>query len=154
MKKTALIYGAMGLIPFIAFGILLPIWPIDWQGALIHTFLSYSAVILAFLSGAVWGMTISGAKPDKPTNGLTVGIVFSLVAVGALLMPYPYSLYLLIASFVILFALEVGLMFKGIYPFWYTLMRAVLTAVVVVCHVFLLYWLEGNGMSGLATQAA
>ncbi|WP_232313434.1 DUF3429 domain-containing protein [Enterovibrio coralii] len=141
MKKTALAYGFLGLIPFVAFGMLLPIWPLDWQAGLVHMFNSYSAIILAFLSGAVWGMTISGAKEEKPTNGLTVGIVFSLVAVGALLIPFPYSIYLLIASFVVLFALEVGLMFKGIYPFWYTLMRAALTAVVVICHLFLLYWL-------------
>ncbi|EOD77213.1 hypothetical protein D515_04478 [Grimontia indica] len=142
MKKTALIYGALGLIPFIAFGVLLPLWPDAWQHSLLNAFNSYSAMILAFLSGAVWGMTISGARPDKPNNGLTVGIVFSLVAVGALLMPMPYSIYLLIVSFAILFILEVVLMFKGVYPFWYTMMRALLTAVVVVCHIFLLYWLN------------
>ncbi|USH04564.1 DUF3429 domain-containing protein [Grimontia kaedaensis] len=142
MKKTALTYGALGLIPFIALGILLPVWPDAWQHGLVYAFNSYSAMILAFLSGAVWGMTISGARPDKPTNGLTVGIVFSLVAVGALLMPLPYSIYLLIVSFAVLFILEVVLMFKGIYPFWYTMMRAMLTAVVVVCHIFLLYWLN------------
>ncbi|CZF86162.1 DUF3429 domain-containing protein [Grimontia marina] len=142
MKKTALIYGALGLIPFIAFGILLPLWPDAWQQGLVYAFNSYSAMILAFLSGAVWGMTISGARSDKPNNGLTVGIVFSLVAVAALLMPMPYSFYLLIVSFAALFILEVVLMFKGIYPFWYTMMRAMLTAVVIVCHLFLLYWLN------------
>ena len=142
MKKTALIYGVSGLIPFIAFGILLPVWPEAWQHGLVYAFNSYSAMILAFLSGAVWGMTISGARPDKPNSGLTLGIVFSLVAVAALLMPMPYSFYLLIASFALLFLLEVVLMFKGIYPFWYTVMRAMLTAVVIVCHLFLLYWLN------------
>ncbi|MBV7300310.1 DUF3429 domain-containing protein [Enterovibrio paralichthyis] len=142
MKKTALIYGCLGLIPFIAFGVLLPLWPDDWHHGLLYAFNNYSAMILAFLSGAVWGMTISGAKPDKSTNGLTVGIVFSLVAVASLMMPLPYSLYLLVVAFVVLLILEVVLMFKGIYPFWYTLMRAALTAVVVICHLFVLYWLN------------
>ena len=155
MKKTAFIYGVMGLIPFLAFGVLLPVWSLDWQGKLAYTFLTYSAIILAFLSGAVWGITISdaknAAKEEKSTKGLTVGIVFSLVAVGALLMPYPMSLYLLTASFVILFLLEVGLMFKGVYPLWYTFLRLALTCVVVVCHGFLWYWVYDLG-SGVLPQ--
>lgn len=142
MKKTALIYGSLGLVPFIAFGVLLPIWPDDWHHGLLYAFNSYSAMVLAFLSGAVWGMTIRGANPEKASSGLTVGIVFSLVAVAALLMPIPYSIYLLIVSYVVLLLLEMVMMFKGVYPFWYTLMRTVLTAVVVVCHLFLLYWLN------------
>ncbi|WP_154124826.1 DUF3429 domain-containing protein [Grimontia hollisae] len=154
MKKTALIYGALGLIPFVALGMLLPLWPDAWQHGLVYAFNSYSAMILAFLSGAVWGMAISGAGADKPSNGLTVGIVFSLVAVGALLMPLPYSLYMLIASFALLFLLEVVLMFKGIYPFWYTMMRALLTAVVVVCHLFLIYWLNDISVMPMSVPPA
>ncbi|AMG29337.1 DUF3429 domain-containing protein [Grimontia hollisae] len=154
MKKTALIYGALGLIPFVALGMLLPLWPDVWQHGLVYAFNSYSAMILAFLSGAVWGMAISGAGADKPSNGLTVGIVFSLVAVGALLMPLPYSLYMLIASFALLFLLEVVLMFKGVYPFWYTMMRALLTAVVVTCHLFLIYWLNDISVMPMSVSPA
>ena len=148
MKITALLYGALGLTPFIAFGILLPLWPSIWQHEIVHTFNSYSAMILAFLSGSIWGMTISCERLSKFNICLSIGIIFSLMAVMALLIPMPYSTYLLAISFTVLFGIEAKLMLPKIYPLWYTKMRALLTSVVIFCHLFLLYWLNDPTLFG------
>ena len=142
MKLTALIYGALGLIPFTAIGIFLPLWPQIWKHEIVNIFNSYSAMILAFLSGSIWGIANSCKKLSKLNMCLSIGILFSLVSFAVLLIPMPYSIYLLVISFAVLLVMEAKLMFPQIYPLWYIKMRALLTIVVIFCHVFFIYWLN------------
>ncbi|WP_235869463.1 DUF3429 domain-containing protein [Veronia nyctiphanis] len=87
MKSTAWGYGAMGLIPFVAIGILFPLWPDSWESGLINLFTSYSMVILAFMAGAVWGASLDEEKSKPGSFGLTTAIVFSLIAFAVAAMP-------------------------------------------------------------------
>ncbi|MFD2178985.1 DUF3429 domain-containing protein [Veronia pacifica] len=142
MKNTALGYGAMGLIPFVSIGMFFPLWPDSIQAGLIHLFFSYSVVILAFMAGAVWGSSINKAQSDQTPLSLTVAIVFSLVAFSVSVMPLSFSLVVLGCAFVVLFSIELFIVARKVYPFWYTLMRAALTSVVFICHGTLWFWLD------------
>ena len=136
--------GIFGLIPFVAFAVLaiyeLEIFGIDPR----FGFTSYSAIILSFLSGALWGKTLS-LDGTKPTDLIIyLSNIFSLTAWFALLfyeqVPTKLIVSVLLCGFILLLFAEhrnKRLLF-GVKAQAYLKVRNTLTLVVVVAHLSLL----------------
>ena len=122
--------GYSGLLPALAllFGIWR--WP-HLTDQLAYATMLYVAAIFSFLGGLQWGLAIRGDKQTPPdTNAvmrLIVGVVPSLTAVCALLIPVFYGGIYLIAGLWLLLAFEWrGRAGMGL-PSWYLPLRINLT---------------------------
>ncbi|WP_181902135.1 DUF3429 domain-containing protein [Thalassotalea euphylliae] len=142
--------GYLGLIPFVftliltSVGITLPaISPVQ-------LFIAYSACILSFLAGTLWlnGEAITtGATAQGKTQELATGNqvtnksasifsnVITLLAFACLLLPTPIAIGGLAIGFCLLLVLEFKWQLFTGKPAGYKMLRVVLTAVVVSCHV-------------------
>lgn len=133
--------GFLGLAPFVASMIA---YHVDWFHASSISqklFISYGAIILSFLSGAVWGQVIEQPYQAK---GRILLIGSNLVTIGAwiaLIVEQPQlSLLLLLLGYVSLFWTEVRwLKMLRTDNSFYPGMRFVLTAIVCSLHVLMLY---------------
>ncbi len=125
--------GYSGLIPFAALA--LAVWfmaPAD-QAWAASSLLAYSVTILSFLGAIHWGLTMRDA--GGPNQGLLVwGVVPSLLAWLALLLPVGTGLLLVAAALWLCFVVDrtvyTGLGLRAWLP-----MRLLLTAVASACCV-------------------
>ncbi len=85
---TALWLGYGGLIPFVAGAALLWLVPLETRGFAAAALSAYAAVIVSFLGGIHWGI---GFRDGTPWLFLW-GVVPSLLAAAALLLPPRYGL--------------------------------------------------------------
>lgn len=162
-NPTVQTLGYAGLIPFIAFALLL------WRPTLApemvariasslgenlvyHGFLGYSAVILSFLGGIFWGQALQMGGDPRASKLLIVSNLFTLIAWFALLMASPvFALVLLVFGYLTLLALEWRLSAQHPHlPQWsltsYLPMRIVLTTVVVLLHLLVMvHFIEHAG---------
>lgn len=122
--------GLAGLIPFVV-GVAAMRWPgllpSPVPGGAAGALAAYGAVIVSFLGGIHWGLAMSGAGGQTPLR-LAWGVVPSLLAWPALLLPPAWSLAVLAAALVLCFMVD-----RRAYPVvglsgWLPL-RGVLTAV-------------------------
>ncbi|NVJ59396.1 MAG: DUF3429 domain-containing protein [Gammaproteobacteria bacterium] len=106
-----------------------------------YVFVSYSCVILAFLSGAWWGALQRASEQHYVKRLLVLSNVFALIAFAALLLAHrhlPVSVALLGASFWLLWRIERLTSAHGLERSGYRKMRQQLSYVVVGLHVVLL----------------
>ncbi|MCP5285837.1 MAG: DUF3429 domain-containing protein [Burkholderiaceae bacterium] len=100
--------GLAGLIPFVVgaaamrWPALLP-WPVP--GGAPVALAAYGAVIVSFLGGIHWGLAMSGAGGPSLAR-LAWGVVPSLLAWPALLLPPAWSLAVLAAALVLCFMVD------------------------------------------------
>lgn len=130
--STAGLLGYAGLIPFVFAAVAIhgP-WPGTALSA--HVFISYGAVILAFLGGIQWGLTLSPGI-ERATERVVVGVLPSLLAWSALLLlPTTPATVALATGFVALLLWE-RRRCPVATPAWYNGLRTRLTLVVLVCH--------------------
>lgn len=126
----ALRLGYAGLLPFVAGALLVHlVWP-DLHPAVALALLAYAGTIVCFLGGIHWGLAMRTAQPD--TRLLAWGVVPSLVAWVALVMPPSAGLVVLGAMLVVCYLVD-----RRIYPAhgaqrWLTL-RFRLSAVASLC---------------------
>ncbi len=93
----------------------------------------YGALILSFLGGILWGVTISrddGGAGSKPTFWLAVSVLPSLFGWAALAIDPKTGMLLLAASFVAMYAVDAVNTRRGFMPAWYLRLRAPLTVAV------------------------
>ena len=140
IPRAALYLGLAGLIPFL-WGALSALNPglNDWGvGALGPRFvgpyvsLSYGTVILAFMSGVLWGFAAQ-ASGRVAASGFALSVIpalwaFLLVGGG----PVAAAIYLA-AGFVGLLGLDWMFWRQGLAPEWWMRLRVVLTGVVLLC---------------------
>jgi len=145
MKNHTLIYslGLAGLIPFIGSCIaVFTGWTILGMAPQ-SLFLSYSAIILSFLGGTLWGKS-----RELPTSSLSTGLlifsnVLALLAWFMLLLgPDSYSSGLIIAilAYITIYTVErtnSEQLFASVGGSYLTL-RLILTTTVCLSHVFML----------------
>ena len=127
--------GFAGLIPFVTLSLL------AFNHSLLspeHTllgFISYSAIILSFMAGALWGKAVALDLDDGIAKLLIISNVIALGCWIALLTPFELSaLILLVSGYVYLLYIE----FKAKQlsaTISYITLRTILTSVVAVCHV-------------------
>ncbi len=92
---------------------------------------AYGAVIVSFVGAVHWGIAV-GHRETRPQWVLTVSVVPALIAWAALLLPPAMAAPLLLLSFLGLFAYERAVLWRELFPKWYRVLRARLTAAVTV----------------------
>ena len=122
--RVVLIYGLLGLIPFLAPPVLGGLFP-DWSAFAAQGLALYGGLILSFLGGARWAMAVRQA----PVKGWVVSLAMlpTLVALALLLLPADRRAAQLAG-------LAVALLIHGVWdirsrglPDWYPRLRLVLT---------------------------
>jgi len=119
--------GRAGLLPFVACAAVALWGPAAWQPAAAAALAAYAAVIVSFLGGIHWGLAMRH-QPQAGTMLLAWGVVPSLLAWPALLLPSTPGLGLLGTVLLLCYAAD-----RRLYPpqgmaAWLGL-RAQLTAV-------------------------
>jgi hypothetical protein len=127
-ERAAVWLGLAGLLPFLLLSI--SVWSPDWRGLALPALLGYSALILSFLGGVRWGRALSA---DRPVEYLWA-VLPSLWAWAALQFPPAAAVLLLASGFVAQWWLD-GPADRLPAPAWFRRLRALLTAVVLACHV-------------------
>jgi hypothetical protein len=139
IPRSALILGLAGLIPFLwgvatQFSGGLAEWGVAWLGPRFvgpYIGLSYGMVILAFMSGVLWGFATKAEAEAGRFYALSVIPAlwaFFLVGDG----PVSSAIYLG-AGFVGLLVLDWQFQAQGLAPRWWMRLRVMLTSVVVAC---------------------
>ena len=143
MKKipnSALILGLAGLIPFFwgtatSLGFGLEISKLNWlneeyRGSSIN--FTYGTVILAFMSGVLWGFAANVSDKRRPI-GLILSVLPALWAFftfnGILSNPFMS----LIIGFLGVFIIDVRFYYWHMTPKWWLSLRSILTLSVIIC---------------------
>lgn len=130
-RRTMIVLGYLGLLPFLAAS--LGVWALDdfLNAFSQRAFLTYSAAILCFLAGTLWGETL-----PEPAKGQGAAILVSngvvLFVVFALLTAQP-----VVAAALLLLGHMAQLWFERQSlerPAWYVRLRSILTTVAGVSH--------------------
>ena len=147
IPTSALILGLAGLIPFfwgtatsLGFGLENP--KLNWlneeyKGASIN--LTYGTVILAFMSGVLWGFATNVSDKRRPI-GLILSVLPALWAFftfnGILSNPF----ISLIIGFLGVFIIDVRFYYWHMTPDWWLSLRSILTLFVIICLSINLGW--------------
>lgn len=133
--------GCLGLMPFIASTLVYhtDLFHLGFQSQ--PVFIAYSAVILSFLSGSIWGQVL---EQPYQVEGKTLLVFSNAIAVGAwlalLIHLNALSIILLLFGYISLFWMESRWLKQiRIDQTFYPKMRFVLTAIVCTTHLFMLY---------------
>ena len=132
IPRTALYLALGGLVPFlVCAGVALSGNQVVLRGAEDEIMLRYGIIILAFMSGVLWGFaTNASGKMAAVAYGLSVlpALWAFFTAVG----PTPQALGALIPGFYGLLVLDYYFWRAGLAPPWWLRLRLPLTAVVMV----------------------
>ncbi len=129
IPRAALIYGLLGLIPFLAPPVIAAADP-SFRPLCGEVLALYGALILSFLGGARWGLAVAGPRPDART--LTLSMLPTLAALALLLAPAS-------ARRLQLPGLAIALVLHAVWdvggrdpPPWYSRLRVPLTAAAAI----------------------
>ena len=91
-SALALWLGRAGLLPFVLGAVATAAVSGEWRNLVAAALIAYGALIVSFLGGMRWGLVMGSSEagalsPGYQTRALWTGIVFSLAAWLALLMP-------------------------------------------------------------------
>lgn len=132
IPAAASILGWAGVVPFAgltlaaALGLALPV---PTGLALI----GYGAVILSFMGGAQWGLTVRAPDgADRSIRGYAASVLPALLAWPCLLLPERPALILLAVGFAALLAYDLRTVRQGQAPPWYGRLRSQLTIAVTL----------------------
>lgn len=132
--RTAWLLGLAGLLPF-AGAALASLAAPGWQEAALLALRAYGAVILSFLGAVHWGFALQpevgqeGAGPRR----LILGVIPSLLAWIALLLPIGLALGLLALALVAMAAVEQWGAAEALVPRNYMLLRWILSLGATAC---------------------
>ncbi|MBB1361272.1 MULTISPECIES: DUF3429 domain-containing protein [Shewanella] len=136
--KTWQWLGFAGLLPFIILSVL------AFNHSLLapeHTmlgFVSYSAVILSFVAGTLWGKAVILTLDDNIAKLLIISNIIALACWIALLTPFALSALILLASGY-LYLLYIEFKAKQLSTTTsYLTLRTILTSAAVVCHIIVM----------------
>lgn len=140
VPRSALFLGLLGLVPFVwgAATLLLPSLSHFGLSAFGPRFvgpfvqLQYGTIILAFMSGVLWGFATRATGPNATAAYAlsTIPALWVFIFVGA---GQSSSAIFLITGFVALLGLDWFFAEKGLTPPWWMSLRILLTTVVVLC---------------------
>ena len=129
--------GYAGLIPFIALTVMLYIVPAEELSKVTLAFMTYSACILSFMAGTLWGMNTARELSKGAlivTNLLTISAWITL-NLSSQLIP----LSLLAVGFIVSYFTERPYSLPNLTGSLYLQMRMRLTTIVVLCHLLFLF---------------
>lgn len=145
IPRSVLVYGLLGLIPFLA-PPLISLFTPSHAGILGLVSLIYGALILSFLGGARWGQEVARSEPRAGV--ITLSMLPTLVGFGLLLATSVDRPAQLLAM-----AMLLGLQFfwdagsQGL-PGWYPRLRLILTAG-AISGLAAMAWLASRGTTVL-----
>jgi len=124
-----LVLGAAGALPFILAGgaAVFGLAPLGFSAAEIGE--AYGAAILSFMGAIHWGMQMGRRAPSLDWALYGASVLPALGAAFALLMPTPWSLFVLAGGLTALLVFDLCLGPKGLVPAWYSKLRWPLTIV-------------------------
>jgi hypothetical protein len=128
LPLPAALLGAAGLLPFLGLAALSG-FGVAWAGPALA---AYGATILAFLGAVHWGLALAGPSPANAAR-LGLGVMPSLVAFAALLLPLRAGLLLLAAAILATAAVESLAARRGLVPRDYLKLRWILSAGAACC---------------------
>ncbi|MBK7745186.1 MAG: DUF3429 domain-containing protein [Betaproteobacteria bacterium] len=133
IPRPALILGAGGAVPFVAFTFAVWLAPPAFAAWAQHALVTYAMIILTFVGALHWGFTMKTPEFDERDRWTWMGwsVVPALAAWGAGMLPFRVAVALLVATFVVHLALDHRLAPLSGLPAWYLRLRRLLTAVVV-----------------------
>jgi hypothetical protein len=133
VRRFALSLGWLGVAPFAAFAFA----SVVETGLVSRDFAAqalavYGGVILSFLGGIAWGLTL-GARPGHALGpqDLVAAIAASLIGFAGALSPPAVGLPILAAGFLIALAYDLRHVRGGVLPRWYKALRVGLTSCAV-----------------------
>jgi ribose/xylose/arabinose/galactoside ABC-type transport system permease subunit len=124
--RLVLVCGLLGLIPFLAPALIGIAWPAGKDPAAFVLAL-YAALILSFLGGARWGLTVGRTSPDPRIVSLSM--LPTLAGLALLLAPNEVRLPGLAAALALHWLWDVR---DSDLPAWYPALRSLLTAGAVI----------------------
>ena len=131
IPRPAFVLGWLGVIPFAAFALLAVAGGLPPRGAAISGLILYGAIILSFMGGAQWGLSMVTTR-DMGAR-LAISVLPALAAFGLWFLPATPALLGLATVFVALLLYDIGTAREGEAPAWYPALRIQLTSAVVIC---------------------
>lgn len=138
VPRPAAVYGAAGLIPFVAAAVAVWVLPGGWKTNALYVQLAYGATILSFLGAVHWGLALAGRGTGGDVAAACTWRRLGLSVVPALIGWVSLTLAPLLGALVQLVAFA-GLMLadgaatrQGLLPPWYPRVRKPLTLVVML----------------------
>lgn len=137
--------GYAGLLPFIITTVMIWMgWALPWFPP-VQAFISYSAIILSFVAGTLWGRVISLYAIDNGANLLVLSNLYALLAWVSLLIAMP-SIGLIALAFGYFSLLGVEKSCQNLpNNASYRQMRVRLTSVALLTHLLMLLHLATGG---------
>lgn len=138
VPRAAALYGAAGLIPFVACALAVWLAPMPWNAFALDIQLYYGAAILSFLGAAHWGLALAGygARGDSAAGCTPARLGWSvapaLVAWLSLIMVPLVGVTAQIIGFAAVFFGDLRAVKLGLAPAWYPRLRKPLTVVVLI----------------------
>ena len=131
LAMLARLLGFAGLIPFVTFSI--GTWitlPLVTDSH--YTLVTYAALILSFMGAIHWGLAMA-ENNSKRNLQLALSVLPTLLGWLALLLPLLQGYVVLITCFIFLYLADRQAIKAYSLAEWYLPLRAVLTAIVVIC---------------------
>ena len=139
IPRTALYLALGGLVPFlVCAGVALSGNQVALRGAEDEIMLRYGIIILAFMSGVLWGFA-TNASGKMATVAYGLSVLPALWAFFTAVGPTPQALGALIPGFYGLLVLDYYFWRAGLAPPWWLRLRLPLTAVVMVTLGIIIY---------------
>lgn len=140
MPRAALILGLAGLLPFVWGALTEVSAPLaDWGATTLgprfvgpYVGLAYGTVILAFMSGVLWGFATQ-ARGTAATQGYVLSVVPALWAFFMVGGGPVSSAINLMAGFAGVLLIDWSFWRQGMAPAWWMTLRSGLTAVALAC---------------------
>ena len=140
IPRAPLLLGLAGLIPFVWGALTVSVpglgeWGVRTLGPRLagpFVLLNYGIVILAFMSGVLWGFATK-AEGSRAATGYALSVIPALWAFFMVGGGPVFSAIYLIAGFLGLLALDWSFARQGLAPEWWMRLRILLTVVVVAC---------------------
>lgn len=138
IPRSALILGVAGLIPFFGLSAAIALRLQTPYGSASLWLAAYGAIILSFMGGAQWGLSVArrGKGEAHAWRAYGVSVIPALIAWPALFLPITWALATLSVTFACLLGYDLWTVRRGEAPEWYGQLRLGLTAAVVLCLTF------------------
>jgi hypothetical protein len=106
-SRAARLLGAAGLVPFVTAALALWLLAPAWRAAAALVLSAYAATIVSFLGGIHWGLAARRLPGTPSADGLLAwGVMPSLAAWCALLLPPAPGLVVLAVALVVCYAVD------------------------------------------------
>ena len=127
IPRAPLLLGLAGLIPFVAATVMLG-ETVMIRALGLQIMLQYGVVILAFMSGVLWGFSSKGWG-----FGFVLSVIPALLAFGAAMTGPHMRLMVLMGGFAGIVLLDIWFARRGLAPPYWLRLRLMLTLVVLIC---------------------